>query len=248
MNTEKIMTTDRSTILDISTTLRDAFDDMEFSEPVTHIYNPLKYAWRSHSAYLERFGSKTPREVLMVGMNPGPWGMAQTGVPFGEIALVRDWMGIEEPVDKPAFEHPKRLVEGFACQRSEVSGSRLWGWAKDRFDAPESFFERFFVWNYCPLSFMEEGGRNRIPEKLPIAERNALFAPCDQALRELVEYLEPELIVGVGAFAEKRIKKSLPNYRGKIGRILHPSPASPKANRGWAEAAEKEFAALGIDF
>src|SRR5688572_32536315 len=94
-------------------------------------------------------------------MNPGPFGMAQTGVPFGDVAMVRDWLGIVAAVAKPRDEHPKRPVLGFECQRSEVSGARLWGWARARFGTPQRFFERFFVANYCPLAFMESSGANR---------------------------------------------------------------------------------------
>ena len=35
-------------------------------------------------------------------------------------------------------------------------------------------------------------------------------------------------------------------YDIRIGRVLHPSPASPAANRGWAAAAEKQLLALGV--
>ena len=182
-------------------------------------------------------------------MNPGPWGMAQTGVPFGEIAAVRDWMGIDAPVGKPRDEHPKRPVLGFQCPRSEVSGRRLWGWAADRFGPPEAFFRRFMVWNYCPLLFLEESGRNRVPEKLPAEERAPLFAACDQAFLEAVTAFDVPRVVGVGQFAENRARAVL-EAAGRtdiqVGRVLHPSPASPAANRGWAELAEKLLKAQGI--
>ena len=113
-----------------------------FSSPVTHVYNPLEYAWKPHKQYLETYGVGR-REVILFGMNPGPWGMAQTGVPFGEVQIVRDWLGIQGPVNKPANEHPKRAIEGFNCRRSEVSGARLWGFIRDTFKTPEKFFERF---------------------------------------------------------------------------------------------------------
>ena len=133
---------------------------LDFGPPVTHVYNPLVYAARSHEQYVRQFGNST-KQVLFMGMNPGPWGMAQTGVPFGEIPAARDWMGIEEPVDKPAPEHPKRPVEGFACTRSEVSGRRLWGYFAEKFGTPQQFFSSHYVVNYCPLVWMEESGRNR---------------------------------------------------------------------------------------
>ena len=172
--------------------------------------------------------------------------MAQTGVPFGEVALVRDWLRIEGRVRSPKSFHPKRPIEGFTCTRSEVSGARLWGWARDRFGTPERFFERFFVLNYCPVAFLEESGRNLTPDKLPIAERKPLLEQCDRALRDTMEVLQPSLVVGVGTFAERRAREVLDGCGLEIGMVLHPSPASPKANRGWAAIAERELASLGV--
>ena len=218
---------------------------LRFGPPVTHVYNPLRYAWEPYTDYLERFGTGS-KEVLLIGMNPGPWGMTQTGVPFGEVTLVRDWLGVKGRVGRPEPEHPRRPVLGFACPRSEVSGARLWGWAKDRFKTPERFFSRFFIANYCPLVFMEESGRNRTPDKLPADEREPLLAACDDALARTFDALRPRWAVGVGAFAEKRLRSALAEKDVQIGRILHPSPASPVANRGWASRAEQELGALGI--
>jgi single-strand selective monofunctional uracil DNA glycosylase len=237
----------------ISSELSTRVQGLKFAPPVSHVYNPLEYAWQSHSEYLTRYG-KGPKQALLLGMNPGPFGMAQTGVPFGDVSLVRDWMGVSAPVSKPKREHPKRPIAGFACSKSEVSGSRLWGWAKTRFKTPERFFARFFVINYCPLCFMEEGGKNLTPDKLPKAEQVALFQACDAALADAIRLLQPRYVIGVGGFAEKRASQVVsalePLLRDKItvGTILHPSPASPLANRGWAEAAERDFDKLGLRF
>jgi single-strand selective monofunctional uracil DNA glycosylase len=229
-------------VLDITRRLADEVDALSFGEPVTHVYNPLRYAFETHADYVRRYAGHG--QTLLLGMNPGPWGMAQTGVPFGEIAHVRDWMGIQGVIGKPSKEHPKRKVLGFECTRSEVSGRRLWEFGAETFGTPHAFFERFFVVNYCPLSFMEESGRNRIPEKLPAKERNALFNVCDRALRDTVAVLQPRMVVGVGAFAEKRAKAAI-GQGYKYGRVLHPSPASPAANRGWAPQAYQQLQALG---
>lgn len=237
-------TTDR--LVRISRELSRAVDALSFGDPVTHVYNPLAYARQPHEQYLRRFGDG-PKEVVLVGMNPGPFGMAQTGVPFGDVGMVRDWMGIEGEVGKPSPEHPKRPVEGFHCTRSEVSGSRLWGWASERFGDADAFFDRFFVLNYCPLTFMEESGRNRTPDKLPRSEREPLSEACNRALRESIEALEPHRVVGVGAFAEKCVKSVCGDMDLPIGCVLHPSPASPRANRGWAKQAEEDLRSLGID-
>ena len=229
----------------ISRRLSKRVDALAFAPPTAYVYNPLAYARAPHEAYLERYGAE-PKEAVFLGMNPGPFGMAQTGVPFGDPIFVREWMGLTGKVGKPPREHAKRTIVGLESSRSEVSGTRLWGWARDRFGTAEAFHARFFVINYCPLVFMEEGGRNRIPEKLPKAEREPLFAACDEALRAFVEALAPEHVIGVGKFAEVRARKVLGEGGPSIGRILHPSPASPLANTGWAARAEAELAALGI--
>ena len=225
--------------------LSDAVDHLAFDQPTTHVYNPLNYARNPVEQYLEQAG-KDRKEVIFLGMNPGPWGMAQTGVPFGTVNMVRDWLKIEGPVSRPFNEHRKRPILGFDVKREEVSGTRFWGWARDRFGTADQFFERFFVANYCPLVFMEESGRNRTPDKLPASEKRELFRYCDQALRELVQALEPELIIGVGKFAEDRARVALADQDIRLGRVLHPSPASPLANRGWAPQAETQLEQLGI--
>jgi single-strand selective monofunctional uracil DNA glycosylase len=236
----------RVDLVPIADELRAALRELRFGEPVTHVYSPLEYAWQAHRSYLERFGSSS-RELVLVGMNPGPWGMAQTGVPFGETAAVRDWLQIYEATGRPTLEHPKRPVMGLDCSRSEVSGRRLWGWARDRFGTPASFFERFFIANYCPLMFLESSGRNRTPDRLPKGERAPLEAACDNALRKTVEALNPRLVIGLGKFATDRAAAALGDLDAELGRILHPSPANPAANRGWAEQAERELAALGVE-
>ena len=219
--------------------------DLRFGAPVTHVYNPLEYARRSHDAYVRSYGADLKR-VIFLGMNPGPFGMVQTGVPFGDVEQVRGWLGIEEAVGHPPSEHPKRPVQGFACRRREVSGTRLWGAVKDHYGKPERFFAGRFTANSCPLAFVEATGRNRTPDKLPAHERAPLFSACDAHLRRLVEIFQAQWVVGIGAFAEQRARDALGDRVVRIGRILHPSPANPRAQRGWSMTAQSELEALGI--
>ncbi len=230
-------------VVDLSRDLCERVDRLRFAGSVTHVYNPLRYARAAHEQYL-RLAAR-PSTALLLGMNPGPWGMAQTGVPFGEVATVRDWLAIDGTIERPPLEHPKRPVLGYECRRSEVSGARLWGWAQERFVTPAAFFARFFVWNYCPLSFMVESGANLTPDKLPAHERKPLFEVCDRALAALVALAEPTMIIGIGKFAEARARAALPQTT-QIGCILHPSPASPAANRGWSLAAQAQLEELGV--
>lgn len=229
-----------SKLFDLAQRLSQEVDALGFSEPVTHVYNPLVYAAAGHAQYCERYG-QGPTPILWLGMNPGPFGMAQTGVPFGEIAAVRDWMGIQAAIEKPAHEHSKRPVQGFDCPRSEVSGRRLWGYVKDRWGEAQNFFSSTFVYNYCPLLFVHETGKNLTPDKLPLEEQTPLFAACDKALAQTVELLEVQIVVAIGVFAQKQAKRALAKHSVRHARILHPSPASPVANRGWAQAAQKSL-------
>ncbi|MBF2759601.1 MAG: single-stranded DNA-binding protein [Ectothiorhodospiraceae bacterium AqS1] len=226
---------------------------LRFAPPVHRVYNPLEYAWAPHRRYLELFSrcrkespAKAKAPILLLGINPGPFGMAQTGVPFGDVELTRNWLGIEAKVYRPSPEHPRRPVHGFECRRREMSGQRLWGWARDRFGDPNRFFQRFFVWNYCPLCFMEDSGRNRTPDKLPPQERETLFAICDRALVRVARHLGLRHIIGIGQFATRRARTALGDKVPHIHYAPHPSPASPIANRGWAGAFEESLEQAGI--
>jgi single-strand selective monofunctional uracil DNA glycosylase len=220
---------------------------LKFGPPVTHVYNPLEYAWAAHELYLRKYGGSRKR-VIFLGMNPGPFGMAQTGVPFGEVAMVRDWLRISAEINKPPVENARRLIQGFDCHRSEVSGRRLWGLFAERFGSPENFFAEHFVVNYCPLAFCEESGCNRTPDKLPPAERRPLLEICDAHLCRVLKILEPERLIGIGDFAARHGLASCEKLQShiEVGQILHPSPASPAANRGWAQAATKQLIELGV--
>jgi len=172
--------------------------------------------------------------------------MVQTGVPFGEITAVRNWLGIECAIAKPKLEHPKRPVTGFACARSEISGQRLWGLFAERFGNAEDFFAEHMVLNYCPLAFVEQSGRNRTPDKLPASEQQSLFSVCDDHLSAAIRALAPEWVIGIGNFALKRAEHVLANRSIKLGCILHPSPASPAANRDWPAIVKRQLHELGV--
>jgi single-strand selective monofunctional uracil DNA glycosylase len=237
--------TTSSSLIDAALSLRAAVNKLRFAAPVSHVYNPLDYAWRAHEVYLRRYANGQKR-VLFLGMNPGPFGMVQTGVPFGQIAAVRDWLGIHGKVDNPSHEHPKRRVTGFNCKRSEISGERLWGLFAHRFGTADNFFAEHFVGNYCPLAFIESTGRNRTPDKLPPPERVALFAICDEHLREVVHILKPDWLIGIGDFATKRAQEVVIDQPPRIGRILHPSPACPESNVDWTAKATRQLRDLGV--
>ncbi len=215
---------------------------LRFRAPVAFVYNPLEYAWPVARAYMERYG-KGPKEIVLLGMNPGPFGMGQTGVPFGEVAAVREYLQLSGDITSPKRVHPKRPIEGFACTRSEVSGQRLWGAIAKKHPSPATFFARAFVVNYCPLLFLGETGANVTPDKLVKEERLAMERVCDAGLADVLRILGPTIVVGVGQYAAKRASTL---FEGTILTMPHPSPASPAANRGWENLARTSLEASGL--
>jgi single-strand selective monofunctional uracil DNA glycosylase len=227
-------------LVDAALRMREGLRDMKFSTPVSHVYQPLDYAWDRHLDYLKLYGNGKKR-TLFLGMNPGPYGMAQTGIPFGEISAVRDWMNISGWVGQPSSPHPKRPITGFACTRSEVSGRRLWGLFSSRFPNPNDFFLDHFVINYCPLIWMSHTGANITPDKLTAAERDAVDRICLAHLHAIITILEPQHLIGVGAYARERLENIHTPSLHRVAQILHPSPASPAANKDWSGTALKQL-------
>jgi single-strand selective monofunctional uracil DNA glycosylase len=232
-------------VLKASRELSNELSSIKFSSPISHVYNPLDYAWKPYEEYVKRYGN-SKKEVLFLGMNPGPWGMVQTGVPFGEINTVKHWLQIEKEVRKPSIIHPKRPVMGFECTRSEISGKRLWGFFSHSFDKADDFFKQYFVANYCPLAFFKKDGRNITPDKLPAKKRDEVFGPCDYCIRKCIEAFGVQVVIGVGAFAQKRSEIAVEGLDVRVGRILHPSPSNPRANSGWAKIARQQLEGMRV--
>ncbi|MBI6546748.1 MAG: single-stranded DNA-binding protein [Cyanobacteria bacterium NC_groundwater_1444_Ag_S-0.65um_54_12] len=237
-------------LISAAETLRNSAARLQLSGigPIAYVYNPLDYAWEPHRRYLERFGRGNARRAVFVGMNPGPWGMGQTGVPFGDPVMVREWMGITGQVTAPAHQHPKRPVLGFASRRREPSGTRIYSWARARWGTADAFFGDCFVANYCPLLLFDEAGNNITPAELRSAERSALLMVCDAHLAVILTIFLPAFVIGVGNFAHDRsraVVKQL-NLSTCAGKILHPSPTNPQAQEGWSRIAERQLQELGF--
>ena len=195
-------------------------------------YNPLEYAWDAHEAYLKRMGSSGARTVVL-GMNPGPHGMGQMGIPFAATSIVRDLLDITGiPVNQPEVADPRRPVIGLEYPREEVSGTRLWGLLSERYGNAEAIASNVFLVNHCPLMlFTGPRATNITPDKVAGPTAHALLERCDEHLREVVGVLDAKQVIGVGKFAESRAKAALADYSVEVLGCWHPSPASPLANR-----------------
>ena len=196
------------------------------------IYNPLRYAWDVHEEYLRRSGGHGAKAILM-GMNPGPHGMGQMGIPFAATTVVRELIGIQGiEVNQPVNPHPNRPVNGLSHPKEEVSGTRLWNALSERYGSAGCIFEKVFVLNHCPLMiFSGPRATNITPDNIAGPSVKRLIERCDEHLREVVRILGIESVVGVGKYAERRARESLASMGVSVTSCWHPSPASPLANR-----------------
>ena len=195
-------------------------------------YNPLNYAWDVHEEYLRRMGGRGAHTV-MLGMNPGPHGMGQMGIPFAATSIVRDLLGITDiPVNQPDVPDERRPVIGLEYHKEEVSGTRLWNLLHTQYGDVEAIASRVFLVNHCPLMlFSGPRATNITPDKVGGSTAKALLERCDEHLSEVVDILGADRVVGVGKFAESRARAVLAEQPIEVTGCWHPSPASPLANR-----------------
>jgi len=231
-------------MIEASSKLRDdveKFSDSLVKEgSVDAVYNPLAYAWEPHRAYLE-LASGGGAKTLLLGMNPGPHGMGQMGIPFAATSVVRDLLKITDlEVGQPSTPHPKRPISGLDWPKEEVSGTRLWGLLANEYGSAESIFKSVFLLNHCPLMlFSGERATNITPDKITGPTTKALLERCDEHLREVVDIMQIERVIGVGRYSEKRALNALSGIDISITTCWHPSPASPLANRNKGEDWKK---------
>ncbi|XP_045207179.2 uncharacterized protein LOC123559429 isoform X2 [Mercenaria mercenaria] len=221
---------------------------IKYGYPVTVVYSPLTYAFQTHRDFVSKFCT-SERTILFLGMNPGPYGMSQNGVPFGEALTTRNWLKITGDVYKPEIEHPKKLITGLACTRNEVSGARFWGLFQKICKVPANFFKNCFVYNFCPLAYMSESGKNITPPQLVHSELDQINEACDAGLVELVKLLNIRMVIAVGKFVQQRASKALHNagiMNIKVECILHPSPINPHANKGWEQIVAKQLIEMNV--
>ncbi|XP_050590337.1 single-strand selective monofunctional uracil DNA glycosylase [Bombus affinis] len=233
-------------LLSVEHNLAAELRKITFRLPVEYVYSPLEYAFNIHTMYVQKY-CNTVKKILFLGMNPGPWGMSQTGVPFGEISMVRDWLKICGHVGKPAKEQPNRKVTGFQCTRSEISGKRLWGLFQELCKSPEKFFEHAYIHNYCPIALMNKKGCNITPAEIKGPEIQILHSACDKALADAIKILKVEIIIGIGGYAEKRAQLVVQSSKlpVKVLCLPHPSPRAVN-NKNWSEKATQKLSEFGL--
>lgn len=83
--------------------------------------------------------------------------------------VVRSYLKVDGEVLIPENYHPNRPVLGLNCQRSEVSGKRLWNLIIEISGGdPYKFFKDCFIHNYFPLALMKKDAKNFTPSDLKV--------------------------------------------------------------------------------
>ncbi|XP_075222511.1 single-strand-selective monofunctional uracil-DNA glycosylase [Lycorma delicatula] len=210
--------------------------EVKLNPPVEYIYNPLEYAFEVHSNFVNKFCNEK-KQLLFLGMNPGPWGMMQTGVPFGDINTVKNWLKLSGNITEPHRQHPNKRVKGFDCKRVEVSGKRFWSLAQHLSNNnPNTFFSNSFLHNYFPLVLLSSTGKNITPADLKSSDQKLIQNICNESLLEILAHLQVKYVIAIGRFAERRVVSLLKNKNVtdiKVVYISHPSPRNPASNKDW---------------
>ena len=191
------------------------------------VVNPLDYAWDNYECFI-RLYVREGQKILFLGMNPGPYGMMQTGVPFGEVEAVRNYLSIDGKVGVPRENPPLKPVAGMDVRQHEVSGKKFWGMAAS-YGSAASFFSAAAVLSFCPLAFID-GRRNVTPDELPADDRRTIDSICGRYLLSILDILCPEITVALGRYAEKRLRNA---GAERIEYFPHPSPRSPSSMKFW---------------
>lgn len=202
------------------------------------VYNPLNYASLLHNQFLNR--NTNTIDNLFMGMNPGPFGMAQNGVPFGATSKVKDFLKINGSVDLVLDAHPKLPIVGLEMKREEESGKRFWSVMEEIYGNCEEFFKHSFATNYCPLAFIDKGStaKNITPDKLSKQDQKKIELVCDEFLEKQINILKPKRIIAIGRYSEKMALKNKDKI--EVLYLFHPSPANPKGFSYWKEGKAKE--------
>ncbi|CAH0594158.1 unnamed protein product [Chrysodeixis includens] len=224
--------------LHLADELNLSLEQYKIPPKVQNVYNPTIYARHTFEMYIRKY-CNTKKKIVYFGMNPGPWGMSQTGVPFGEITSIRDWLGISGPVEQPPSQNANRPVLGFNCTRTEISGKRFWGLFKTLCGTPEKFFESSFVYNYLPQQWMTSNGCNLTPAEFKKSEVEELYNICDPIFSKILQLYKVEIIVAIGKFCETRAKEVLKRHSLPSIQILYLPHPSPRAvnNKNWDQTA-----------
>ena len=199
------------------------------------VYNPLTYARNMHLEYLKK-STGHGATILFLGMNPGPFGMMQTGVPFGAVSYVRDYLNIKNDV-KEFCLHPKHKIIGLETKRDEPSGKKLWALMQSLYPKSNELFSHITVQNYCPLAFLDDSGKNIALNN--VKNRKELESLCDNYIKDYILDNNIKVLVGVGVYAYEKLLSL--NLNLTVIKILHPSPLNPLSHKGWDEGVMKQI-------
>jgi len=226
--------------------------------------DPTRYCRSAWAAYLQmaaRLGC-----VLVVGMNPGPHGMAQTGVPFTDPWIV-DELDLQAPradvppADIPAvgsWRHRSHRARGVLGSKREESAKRLWpllreicapyaavGPSADKIaEATRRVCNEVLLVNALPICWLDPAGKNvsaeQVEKRAPAQVREGLRDLVNEWLQAVADILRPAAVIGVGRWAREFVTDLDVDHFVEIpfrDGIKHPSP-SAGSEAAWRAEAE----------
>ena len=221
-------------LLAAASRLRHELRGLRFGPPVSHVYDPLDYARRGYESYVRAFAN-APKRVLFVGMNPGP---VRDGADRRAVRRRPDGARLAAASRRrSAGRRPSTRSD--RCRASRVRAARS---AAPASGAPSRSASASRSAS-SPTTSSRTTARSRSsrraaaiarPTSCPSASARRCFAPATRTCAGWCAALEPEWVIGIGAFAEARAREALPGAR--VGRITHPSPANPRAQENWGGA------------
>ncbi|XP_073819638.1 uncharacterized protein isoform X2 [Musca autumnalis] len=173
------------------------------------IYNPLDYdAAKIHKDYLKRY-LKGPKRVLFVTMNPASHGELQTGIPFGHMPTIREYMKLKSTIIDSPVPHPSEDEE----QERENNSIYFWQMIREIFYSQNFFLSKFFqqrfVHSFCPLAFIDGEKQFVTLENLPDKTyRKEVTKACVHILEKQLKLLQPDMVIVMGGYVHGNMQRS----------------------------------------
>jgi len=206
------------------------------------VWNPALYALDIYQEYLTKFPPE-PGAILALGLNPGPYGMAQTGIPFTDCRTASGALGMEMTIPgKAPDDLISRLKKANGKWRGTYERSSLgmyrflilaWGDIK-------TAYRNWFVGNPCPLLFLDPERWNVTPADPRLRRMKEVGELRQRAVIGFSEILNPRGIVCFGKDVAKAVGEVAIRQVGpdRVVFYEHPARAVPEK---WAAGLLQEL-------
>jgi single-strand selective monofunctional uracil DNA glycosylase len=226
------------------------------------IWNPGLYAASWHALFRKEYPASAGC-ILVFGLNPGPYGMAQTGIPFTDLKRLREHLprlakGLERRgCSLAGVGLAPRSLRPYLSRTFESSAVRVYRFLSRGWGSAEDGWRSVVVANPCSLLFMDAAGENRTPADLvgavsrrtgSLVAARRLRERCNAlrrlAAREAVRVLSPRGVVLLGKDAQRAMQTGIAPLLGPDSILGWEHPARAVPDR-WAMGLLEEIKRRG---